>query len=817
MMVLGTVLSFGIIEKKLFLTGPFNAETDSETSQALIIDLRSNVALPKLFSTGSDSSNNPQASTVRVFVNDVELSHPHSLHDLIRKEGGGVFSHWEDHLIFSMPQGIENSASTRLEVHFSLYLQPKLLELVLVAGLVVGGILLWQLYCRAPLAYARRVSGALLVLDYFLQWFLLFALLASILFLASTLAGGVSGYLLPNTAFFRWWPELNTLAMKEPFFGHAILAVAMVGAGAAWLAVTLDQQRHTFADLELRLVRGFSRYGFFFVVGLFLYSVGATWSGIPRPQDFGGSAIAGLLPFNDANGHFQHVYMQALDGAWDPFIARRPLAAAFRTVGVAGVDYNNFYFLLLQTLALATATFFAVRAVMAWRGVWAGLTFLGLTFILLRPYLPTNLTEPLGIFWALVSVPFLIRAIRFNRLVDVASGFHLTIFALMIRMGAMFTVPALGLWALVLRWGKPKSVLYVFFLLVGLLMINLALVSGLSKLYGTPDGALGSNFSTVICGLTHGTDWTGCGRIYANEIELGATESEQSSLLYAKAADKFLNEPDVLLVRLLEGGVHFAQGIWNQMLKGHGGSIPDVFPVELWWLMLFGGMIWVIRHRRERHELTFWLLFLAGFSASAPFVIFDDGWRVLSASLVVLSLLLASGFSSPLYQCVNEAEPREGLMQWYRSASLVFVAILCLVVPMVSFKYDQLGRLDIPQLELREDEELFLGTRRMSGFLVMPDGKSLPQQVPAIHETDFIRIIRNSGIEQHEALVTPVLIHQPPFAIVSAIPINKKTHGLLILPPEVFSVLDDRLWRFRLQVEPGNLWVKVLESIPVSE
>lgn len=68
----------------------------------------------------------------------------------------------------------------------------------------------------------------------------------------------------------------------------------------------------------------------------------------------------------------------------------------------------------------------------------------------------------------------------------------------MTRMGAMFTVPALGLWAVVSRWGKPKGMLHNFLLVIGLLLINMAFVSGLSKLYSTTGGEVLSNFSTVI-------------------------------------------------------------------------------------------------------------------------------------------------------------------------------------------------------------------------------------------------------------------------------------------------------------------------------
>lgn len=815
LIVVAVVLGFGVVEREMTIGGPFKAESDSVRNHALIVDLRPALPLSKVFSSGGDSTHNPRASELKVYVDGVPLAQPHSLHDRIRQEGGGAFSHWGDNLIFSLPQGIANSRAARLEVQFPLSFHPRSLAIAIFLGVLGGFILLRQFRQQDPQAYHMRTASALMMLGHALQGLLLFCLLATFAFFGSVFLGWWSGFALPNTAFFHWWPQFNRLALLEPSFGHVILVVAMIGVGAAWLASTMGQQGRAFANVEARLAAGFRRYGVIFITGLFLYSVGATWAGIPRPEDLAGNAIAGLLPFNDANGHFQHVYLQAIKGNWDPFIARRPLAAAFRTVVVAGVEYNNYHFLMLQTVVLAVATFFATRAVIAWRGIWAGLTFLGLAFILVRPYLPTNLTEPLGIFWALVSVPFLVRAIRSNRLGDAAAGFHLTLWALLTRMGAMFTLPALGLWVVVSRWGARREVFRATLVVGALLLVNVALVSGLSRLYGTAGGAVGSNFSDTICGLTHGTDWTGCGTIYAEQMKSVASEAERANFFYAKAAEKFINAPKVLFGRLLEGERYFLSHISQQLLSGYTGSIPHSFPINLWWLFSIVGMAWVMRHRREKHEGKFWLLFIVGLAASAPFVIFDDGWRVMCVSFVVLALLLASGFASPLHQpAASPSTQAHGVRKGHLSA-LALVAVLCVGVPTLVYQRDWLSIRKIPPQELAKNEEIFLGTRRMSGFLVVPDGQALPKQVPAIHESNFVKIIRNSGIEQYEALVTPKPIHQPPFAIVSAIPLNQRTHGLLIIPPEVFASLDDKLWRFRLA--EGKYWIKVTEATPVSE
>lgn len=815
-LALATALSLGTIERRLSLTGPFKAETEQPGTRALIVELRQTLPLRRAFTSGGDSPRNPQESTLQVQINGTPLDRPHSPHDLIRYEGGGAFSHWREHLIFSLPTGVPNDASTRLDIRFNLYLNRAVRELALLLGVACGFVLLRRFRRKNPVAFGERVAHFLTPLGWALQGLLVLCLLAALGFLGTVVAGMWSGFALPNTALFRWWPQWNGLALYEPAFGHVILTLGLAGVVGAWVAVSSLASARAYAHLEAQLAASFNRYGVIFVLALFLYSVGATWAGIPRPEDFSGSAIAGLLPFNDANGHFQHVFSQVLKGHWEPFIARRPLAASFRTVVVAGVGFSNFYFLLAQAVALAVATFFAARAVMAWRGFWAGLTFLGLAFILVRPYLPTNLTEPLGLFWALVSIPFLVRAIRFSRVGDAATAFHLTWWALLTRMGAMFTLPAMGLWVIVSRWGSRREVLRATLLVAALVLANAALISGLSRLYGTTSGAVGSNFSHTICGLTHGTNWTGCGEIYARELQERVSEADQASLYYEKARENFLNDPFVLFDRLWQGEKYFLGGLWSKTLSGYSGSVPATFPASLWLLFALTGVTWTIRRRQERRERWFWFFFLAGLAASAPFVIFDDGWRVLCASFVIWALFLSTGFTSPLHQDSTETSLHQSAVDRLHRGVLCLVAVLCVVVPWFAYQQDLLGKPKVAVTDLASDEEVFLGSRHMAGFLVVPDGEVLPIQVPALHESEFVKIVRNSGIEQYEPLVTPQPIHTPPYAVVSAIPLFQRHHGLLVLPPEVFTRLDGTMWRLRLQQNKAQFWINVTEATPVS-
>jgi hypothetical protein len=804
------LMRFGVYEKKLLLNGPFDKESGSENNYALNLKLQKYIPIKYLLSSCGDSLLKPRQSQIELSVNGSLLTSAHSLHVDIRSKGDGLFSHWGDTILFSLPQGFENNDKVSLGIRFPIFLNPTLVNAALLLCVGSGTLLLCRLRKVSSITYDQLIGCVLKIAGIFFKWIFVIGLICSIFFLGSCIAGFILGYFLPNTAFFRWMPSLNWLAIHEPYFGHVLLLLALIGCSVEWLGLTTGKSRTAFIGVENRLALGFQRYGLVFLIALYFYSVGATWSGIPRVQDLGGSAVAGLVPFSDAKGHFEQVYHQVFSGDWQSFIARRPFAAAFRAVLVAAVNFNNYYFLMLQTLLLALATFFATREMIKWRGIWAGLSFMGLIFILTRPYLPTNLTEPLGIFWALLSIPFFIRAFQSERITEKAIAFQLTLWALLTRMGSMFTLPFLGIWIVMSQFSAGKKIIKSLSVIIGIIFINILFLKGMSYLYMNKEGSVGSNFSYTICGLVHGTDWSGPSRIYP-EVNSMSSEKEQAAFLYRMALKKFLEEPGVFFLRLLEGEGVFLILIWKKILSGYTGDIPHFFPSILWWIAVMCGLGRLARNWRFSREGGFWILFVSSLLLSAPFVIFDDGWRVLSASFPLLAVLFASGFASPnscsnfIYRAANDRLP----VKWFFLLSILSLA--CLIVPFVIYKMDLLDARSLSKIDLQQDQVLVLGTSRMSGFLVVPDGGALPTNVPSIYHSDYTQIVKNSGIESYESLVSPIPLDRPPFAIVSTISIHPyKTSGLMIVPAEVFASINDSPWIFH--VKKGSYWNRVYKA-----
>jgi hypothetical protein len=808
----GAVLSFDVYIRNAVVSGPFPAETPG--SRALAVDLRSTLPGKKLFSTGGDGPLNPYQSTLRANLGQLALGPAHTVHDRIRTMGVGAFSHWDDNLIFSLPTGVENSAATQLGIRYAVRVRPNLISAAFFIFVLSGLFLTLRYRASARDAYEKKALTGLRLAGQALNAAFLLILAAAAFFLATIVFGMVDGYALPNTAVFRIFPQIEVLGYAEPAFGHVILVFALVGVSCAWLASMTPAHADMFRVQEARLLARFDKFGALAIAGLFLFSVGATWAGIPRPQDLSGNAIAGLVPFNDANGHFQHVFFQVLHGTWDPFMARRPFAAAFRTVGMTFSGFHNPTFLFAQTLALALVSYLAVRAVMHWRGVWAGMTFLGLAFILVRHFLPANLTEPLGIFWALAAIPFIVRSLQSGRLFHGAMGLHLTCWALLTRMGSMFTLPALGLWTVITQVGSPRRIVVGMAVVVAILLTNFGFVGALSKLYGTEGGATGSNFSHTICGLTHNTDWIGCMNLYAEDLKSLRNEAEVAQFFYARAREKFVAEPELFLTRLLDGERYFLLDVRERILTGYTGTIPSLFPKKLWMLFVIAGIAWVLLSRRERHELSFWTLIIGSIVASAPFVIFDDGWRVLCTSFPLISLLIASGFSTPICAPkVAEVEPRHVSRLVVPSFLVLAIAGLSFAVPGIAHRLDLLDGRHLHDVAVDSNEELILGARHMAGFLVLPDGAPLPKSPPAIPFSAFAAIVSNSGIEQYQPLVTPVPAFSPPFGMVSVPAYRKKSSGLLIVPPEMMEREDVAAWKVRL--DGGTYWYRVSRAEPV--
>jgi len=817
-LLLGFALQLGIWTRTEIFQGPFSPE--AAPSRICFIALGRGLRPRELLNTGGDVPSSPFQSDLKLWVNGQLVGPAHGLHEEIRKTGDGRYSHWGDALLLSLPDGVPNSPSTRIVAEYS----PKLRDGVFhgaLFGLLLGaayfGVRSWR---NDRDSFLRKGTLAIRTTGLVFEMSLAATLLGAGAYLLTVLYGIAQGFFFPNTAVFTLAPWTRDIAAQEPYSHYLIALYAMVGAVLSWLAALTPQWTDALRRREDSLQRLCGRYGFFAVLALYLFSVGATWHGIPRPYDLNGSAIGGLVPFLDAHSYFQATFLQVINNDWGSFGDRRPFATVHRNVLMFLSGYSSTTFLFVQTVTLTAVTYFAARAVMNWRGIWAGLTFFALSFALVRPYLTTNLTEPLGLFWALLAIPFIVRALRTGLLVDGAAGFLATSVALFTRMGSMFTIPAFGIWLAWNKWRDKRRLKFAILAVVAVLAVCVGESQLLNKLYGSGKGALGSNYSYSVCGLTHGGDWTTCLSLYPVEglERRGATEAEIARYLYLKAWEKFQREPSIFINRLAATERFFVDNVLERAFVGYTYvPIPRRFPIRAWELLAVAGLIFVLGRRRERRELSFWVFMALGILASAPLVIMDDGWRVLSASFPLIALFLACGFSTPATmqppRDLAETSWKPKLALW----GMFLVLASWLVVPGFAHWLDPIGARALKSVTAAADERIVLGGRYMAGYLVVPDGEPVPIRVPAMHLSEFRKILEYSGNEQYQKLTVPS--SSAAFGFVATPSARRWHHEIFMVPPEVIYRRDVTAWRFKLADGPeseSRIWAHVSSATPVA-
>ena len=94
-------------------------------------------------------------------------------------------------------------------------------------------------------------------------------------------------------------------------------------------------------------------------------------------------------------------------------------------------------------------------------------------------------------------------------------------------------------------------------------------------------------------------------------------------------------------------------------------------------------------------------------------------------------------------------------------------------------------------------DEIVTGGRRMSGFLVVPDGEVGPRSVPVMQASEFARMIHATPLEGDFGPFLDQVLARAPFAFVGAARIDGPNDmNIYIVSPEVLARKDIWAWRF---------------------
>jgi len=613
---------------------------------------------------------------------------------------------------------------------------------------------------------------------------------------ATIIYGAAAGHALPTATIFRM-PYSDVITRFEASLPRIMLLVALAGTGLGWLAkaglVDEAQLRHG----EISGMRSLRRHGLLIFVAAFLLALtcSSSWNGtlVQNYED----SILGLVPLSDAHAYYVSPLQQALTGHWSAFASRRPVAAAFRELLMMAGGFSDTGTLLVQSILVAAGLFLAALTVTFWRGLWCGIAFSALVYLVARPFLSTVLTEPLGLFWGLLSVAFTVEAMRSKSVFHAFLALTALTFAEVVRMGSMFTIPAFALWIAISFGSGLKQRVKLAAAGGALIGIVMAIQIICASAYGSRDSVTGGNFAFTLCGLAVGHNWTACSHQFGPELHQLASDREQSAFLLSKALQLVQQNPYPMLGRMFDNIHDLLSGVPQFLLYGFNSYHRPL--QELLFVLLVAPGLFLAWRNRQRGEASFWILFFASLLGSVALIFADDGWRVMHSTWPFVALFFSLGFAHPKQnRSGTSTEP-----QISARAGTLLVAILVgsiVIAPAVAHLWfgTELDR-TAKAGKLDSAESALLEGRSVTGILVVADQAPLPDSVPAIHASQFVRLAKDLELEQAFGKFVDRAIAHVPFALIAAARIDKpddnhQPWNFLVAPPQILTEARARAW-----------------------
>lgn len=304
--------------------------------------------------------------------------------------------------------------------------------------------------------------------------------------------------------------------------------------------------------------------------------------------------------------------------------------------GIAWIAQRDIFFtLLLQASITSMAIFLVVRRSANFVGFFGALVCATLLFRYAAVDLFTlTMTENAGLIFACTGFAMLLKASERQSLPWMAVGIAMVSIAMNARVGAVFVLPFLVLWAGVVahyfhqhiwKWLTAASIAVLAgFALQSILV--LAVGGSLGNSYG--------NFSYTLYGLAVGGK--GWHQALIDYPALLGSDAQMSKAIYALAWERITMQPELFLHGLQRNLSYFmAGGTYGFEKLGPASQIVKA----CWWLA------WIPLFINRKNPFYLLLAFSSlGIVLSAPFLLMDGGPRIFAASIVVDALQISLGF-----------------------------------------------------------------------------------------------------------------------------------------------------------------------------
>lgn len=452
-------------------------------------------------------------------------------------------------------------------------------------------------------------------------------------------------------------------------------------------------------------------------MALFTFALAGLWAS-------GGTQsilISGLLPVSDAVAYYTDA-QKILHGIQiSDFSAMRPFFPGFLSLLLWVTDRNLMQAVAILTAIAGFAGHLSAREIRRAHGPAVSAFFLTLMFLYFRHHSGTTMSESLGLPVSLLGFALLWRGAASKHDWTTLFGIAMIAFALNVRPGAMFVLPALLIWGGFMFRGNTKFSMRFF--LTGILLVagTFALNRALIRLLAGPDATAFTNFSWALYGLVSGgKSWT-----YIFEAHPEATG--QGASIYKLILDQFLQNPGLAAQGAVKYWRAFFSSSWYNAYAFVAGGNYWLNEAARYGMYLLGGL-GLFKWWRNRAD-PFSGIALAGalgVLASVPFVPPTDAYRVrlYAATIPFFALLPAMGLSLIVERIRSGNAPqRPDEMQPSNPAAIfsILLAALMVVSPILLQSTGQMPQFEASacppetiQIVIRYEEGAYINIHRES-------------------------------------------------------------------------------------------------------
>lgn len=356
-------------------------------------------------------------------------------------------------------------------------------------------------------------------------------------------------------------------------------------------------------------------------------------------------ALGGIFPRSDASAYYSGANFFLDTGFLDAWNTRRPLNTILFSIRLWLTNDNFKTALIIQALLCGMSCVLVTNCIARRFGKITGMITLFILFIFASVFIPTTLSETLGLTLGCLAFVFLWEAIQTKKKISFFNAGLMLIVSLNTRAGAFVLLPLLILW-LGYHFNWKMSGVFITGLLSGLLF-NIVLI----KLYSDPmnTGAMHGNLAHTIYGLVSGGKTWSYAYIMFPELS-SKPEAEFAKFLYKEAFKQFKENPTLLLLGLLKGWGGLMKGLISFFQPDFAGPFIFKLFIRLLGFLTYIFGIWRLINLYQSYKTEIGLvgITLLGMFLSAGIIWSDGGFRVFAATVPFFAVAIGIIFGTRL-------------------------------------------------------------------------------------------------------------------------------------------------------------------------